>query len=129
VYDVWEGVRRADVYGQVALAVAPHATTVLSLRRPRSRPFVLGSTRHVVQGVMDLEDEEWDGRRRLLSARAVLLDDRPYEVTIALPPGFHPREARCEPEAVIIVDEVERGAARLRVSRPPSAELDWSVRF
>jgi len=128
-YDVWEGVRRDDVHGRLALSPPPHATTVLSLRRPRRTPFVLGSTRHVVQGVMDLEDERWDGRRRVLSARAVLLDDRPYELTIALPPGFRPREARCEPDAEITVDSVEWGAARLRLPRPPGAELEWSVQF
>jgi hypothetical protein len=128
-YDVWEGARRDDVHGPVALSLPPHGATVLSLRRPRRTPFVLGSTRHVVQGVMDLEDERWDARRRVLSARAVLLDDRPYEVTIALPPGFRPKDARCAPDAGITVDVVERGAARLRLPRPPGAELDWSVLF
>ena len=128
-YDVWEGVRRDDVQGRLALSLPPHATTVLSLRRPRRTPFVLGSTRHLVQGVMDLEDERWDGRRRLLSARAVLLDDRPYEVTIALPAGFRPAAARCEPDASITVDLAEQGAARLRIARPPGAELNWSVQF
>ena len=112
-----------------ASGLPPHATTLLSLRRPRRTPFVLGSTRHLVQGVVDLEDEQWDGRRRVLSARAVLLDDRPYELTIALPTGFRPREARCEPSAEVTVDSAERGAARLRVSRPPGAELDWLVQF
>jgi hypothetical protein len=122
-------VRRDDVYGRVTLSLPPHATTVLSLRRPRRTPFVLGSTRHVVQGVLDLEDERWDRRQRVLSAGAVLLDDRPYEVTIALPAGFHPKEARCEPAAEITVDSAERGAARLRLPRPPGAELEWSVQF
>jgi hypothetical protein len=128
-YDVWDGERRDNVLGHVTLTVPPHDATVLSLRRPRRTPFVLGSTRHVVQGVMDLEDERWDARRRVLSARAVRLDDRPYEVTVALPPGFRPTEALCEPEAEITVDLVERGAARLRLPRPPGAAVDWSIRF
>jgi hypothetical protein len=113
----------------VTLTLPPHGTTVLALRRPRRTPFVLGSTRHIVQGVMDLEDEQWNAGRRVLSARAVLLDDRPYEVTIGVPPGFHPVEATCEPDAEITVEVVERGAARLRLPKPPGAEVDWSVRF
>jgi hypothetical protein len=128
-YDVWEGTRRDDVHGRVTLSLPPHGAAVLGLRRPRRTPFVLGSTRHVVQGVMDLEEESWDAGRRVLSARAVLLDDRPYEVTIGVPPGFHPVEASCEPDAEITVDVVERGAARLRLPKPPGAEVDWSVRF
>lgn len=128
-YDVWEGTRRDDVQGHVTLSLPPHGATVLSLRRPRRAPFVLGSTRHVVQGVVDLEDERWDARRRVLSARAVLLDDRPYVVTIALPPGFRPTEATCAPDAEISVNVAERGAARLTLPKPPGAEVDWSVRF
>ena len=128
-YDVWAGIRLGDVTHALALALPVHGAVVLSLRRPRRRPFVLGSTRHVVQGVMDLEDEQWDPARRVLAARAVLLDGRPYEVTIALPPGFHPKDARCEPGAEITVEMAERGAARLRIPKPPGAELDWSVRF
>jgi len=128
-YDVWEGVRVDDIHDGVTLSLAPHAATVLSLRRPRRSPFVLGSSRHVVQGVMDLEDEQWDARRRVLSARAVQLDGRPYEVTIAVPPGFHPKSASCQPEADVTVSAAERGAVRLRLAQPPGADLDWSVQF
>jgi hypothetical protein len=128
-YDVWEGTRRDDVHGRVTLTLPPHASTVLGLRRPRRAPFVLGSTRHVVQGVMDIEDERWDAGHRVLSARAVQLDGRPYEVTIGLPPGFRPVDARCEPDAEITVEIAERGAARLRLPTPPAAEVEWSVRF
>ncbi len=128
-YDVWEGTRVADVRGRMTLSLPSHACTVLSLRRPRRTPFVLGTTRHVVQGVVDLEDERWDAARGILSARAVLLDERPYEVTIAVPPGFHPENAISEPEADVTVDVVDRGAARLRFPKPPAAEVSWSVVF
>jgi len=128
-FDVWEGTRLDDVEGRVSLDLPAHGCTVLSLRRPRRVPYVLGANRHVVQGVMDLEDEQWDGEQRTLSGHAVLLDDRPYQVTFALPPGFHPAGATCDPSAEISVGVVDRRAARLRIEKPPAAELDWSVMF
>jgi len=128
-WDVWEAARQADVDGRVTLSVPPHGVTVLSLRRPRRIPFVLGSSRHVVQGLMDLEDERWDARLGVLSGRAVLLDARPYEIAVALPPGFVPSAASCDPAADITVDVVDRRSARVRLASPPAAAVDWSVVF
>ena len=128
-FDVWEGARLEDVDGRLSLDLPAHGCAVLSLRRPRRVPSVLGANRHVVQGIMDLEDETWDGEQRTLSGHAVLLDDRPYELTIALPPGFHPAGATCDPSAEVTVDAVDRRAARLRIAKPPAAELDWTVMF
>ena len=97
-YDVWADARAADVDGRWSGAVAARSATVLSLRRRTRVPCVIGSTRHIAQGAVDLEGERWDARRRVLGARSVHLDDRPYAVTIALPPGFRARECRCDAE-------------------------------
>ena len=126
-YDVWAGRRLPDVDGAVTLPVEAHATTAVSLRRRRRVPFVLGSTRHVVQGAVDLAEERWDARRRVLRARSVRLDGRPYSVTIALPPGFRPNEGRTDPDADVAVSMAER-AATLDVA-VTGQELAWEIQF
>jgi alpha-galactosidase len=126
-YDVWSERRQADVDGRVTLSVAAHAATVLSLRRRRRVPYVLGSTRHVVQGAVDLAEERWDARRRALRARSVGLDGRRYSVTVALPPGFVPREGRTEPDAEVAVALGDR-AATLSVAAT-GEEVAWEIRF
>ena len=128
-YDVWADARVADVSGRLRAALAPHAAVLLSLRRPRRVPFVLGATRHLVQGVMDLEDERWDGRRRVLSARAVLLDGRPHAVTVAVPPGYAADSARCDPDAAIALEDAGPRAVRLVMPEPAAAEVDWEIAF
>lgn len=130
-YDVWAERRRRDVDGEVVLPLEPRSATVLSLRRRRRAPSIVGSTRHVVQG-LDLRDERWDGHRRTLTARAVQLDDRPYAVTIALPPGFAPRRAASDPDAgatVAVTGAAGQRAARLQLAAPPGAEVSWEVAF
>lgn len=126
-YDVWAGRRLPDVDGAVTLPVEAHATTTVSLRRRRRVPFVLGSTRHVVQGAVDLAEEHWDARRRVLRARSVRLDGRPYSVTIALPPGFQPNEGRTDPDADVAVVMAER-AVTLNVAATGEA-LEWEIQF
>lgn len=130
-YDVWENRRRSDVEERVALELAPHSATVLALRRRRGAPCVIGSTRHVAQG-MELLEERWDARRRALAARSVRLDGRPYAVTIALPPGVRPRQATTAPEAACTIETTGQGAtraARLTIPSPPGADVAWEVEF
>jgi hypothetical protein len=142
-YDVWHDARAGDVDGRWSGLVAPRSATVLGLRRRPRAPCVIGSTRHVVQGVVDLADERWDARRRVLSARAVQLDDRPYAVTIALPAGFRTRACRSEIECRLDDGPTGlqadrrtgeraggRGASvRLVFPAPEGRDLAWEVEF
>jgi hypothetical protein len=128
-YDVWADRRRGDVDGSLALRVEPHASVVLSLRRRRRAPFVLGSSRHVVQGAVDLADERWDERRKVLAGRSVRLDGRPYAVTIAVPAGLRPRRARSTPERQVTIEPRPNGSARLLFPEPPGEEIAWEVEF
>ena len=135
VYDVWNDARLTDADGRWSGLVAPRSATVLSLRRRTRAPCVIGTTRHVVQGAVDLEGEQWDARRKVLSARAVRLDNRPYAVTIALPAGFRAKECRAEEECRL-EDARTRGHAdertrsvRLVFPAPGGRDLSWEVEF
>jgi hypothetical protein len=101
---------------------------VLSLRRPRTGPFVLGTTRHVVQGMVDLAEEQWDARTRTLRGRSVRLDGRPYAVTIAVPPGMHPR--RCAGDADCVIVHAHKNARVVTLSFARTGrEVAWEVGF
>ena len=129
-YDVWAETRRPDVQGVVQLTVAPRSAAVLGLRRPGRGPFVLGTTRHVVQGAVDLERETWDARRRILAGRSVQLDRGPYAVTIAVPPGMHPRACRAGVACQVTHAHGGARAAAIRLEFPePAPEIDWEVEF
>ena len=117
--------------GAITLPQPPRSGVVLSLRRRRRTPAVVGTSRHVVQG-LDLRDERWDDRRRTLAAKAVRLDERPYAVTIALPPGFAPRRAASDPDAEVTVAPTGGPgvrAARLLLAAPTGEEVSWEVEF
>jgi hypothetical protein len=125
VYDVWQGQRLADTTGVVSLDVAPHASTVLGLRRARRFPCVIGSSRHIVQGAIDIAEERWNPRERLLGGRSVMLDGRPYSLTIALPPGF--RAKACEAN---VACRVTSPARAVRLEFPGARDdITWSVSF
>ena len=140
VYDVWRDARAPDVDGRWTGTVPARSATVVSLRRRPRAPCVAGTTRHVVQGVVDVEDERWDARRRVLAVRSVRLDDRPYAVTLALPTGFVARscrgDAECRLEAAGTGAQGQRGtvttgprSVRVVFPAPAGRDIAWEVAF
>lgn len=86
VFDVWErkylGVRQ----GLVVLDLAQHGCALLRLTPAAGRPQVIGSSFHLLQGVMEVAAEEWDGQRLRLSLRPVAKGEG--EVFIHVPPDL-----------------------------------------
>jgi len=84
-YDVWRDAPVANLKGGLALALEPRAARTIAIRPAAARPQVIGTTRHVVQGAVDIADEIWDPTTRTLKAKSTNLDGRAYAVTIAVP--------------------------------------------
>jgi hypothetical protein len=95
-YDVWRDAPLADPAGPLGLTLEPRSAFTVALRAAAPHPQVIGTTRHVVQGAVDLVDETWDAAARALRARSVNLDRRAYAVTIAVPPGLRPGACRAD---------------------------------
>lgn len=87
-YDVWGDAPLPDVTDAITATLEPHQTLVVALRQAALAPQVIGTTRHVVQGAVDITDETWDPAARVLGARSANLDGRAYAVTVAVPRGF-----------------------------------------
>jgi len=125
VYSAWTEQRLADAVGIISLEVPGRSAAVLGLRRPRRFPFVIGSSRHLVQGAIDIAEERWDPRTRRLGGRAGMLDGRAHSLTVALPPGFRARSCRSS----VTCELTPAGrAVRLEFDRTRD-DLDWEIRF
>ncbi len=131
-YDVWAERPLADVQQTLTATIAPHSTLTVGLRSTGSRPqrpHIIGTTRHIVQGSVDIRDENWDAAARTLSAKSVNLDGRPYAVTIAVPRGMRARV--CKSTVACTVKRLESGHAVIEWPPPAgtSADIDWSLTF
>src|SRR5205807_9061848 len=90
-YDVW---RDAPVTDLKDFTLEPRSARTVAIRPAVARPQVIGTTRHVVQGAVDVADETWDPTTRTLKAKSTNLDGRAYAVTIAVPKGYGRERAR-----------------------------------
>jgi hypothetical protein len=128
VYDVWADRPATDVADTIRARLEPHTALVLGLRAAAERPQVIGTTRHVVQGAIDIFAEQWDQTTRTLRVNSRNLDARPYAVTIAVPPGLEP--GGCTAEIPCTVKRLPRGHAVIEwADGTRGKDVDWELRF
>ncbi|HEY6853958.1 MAG TPA: glycoside hydrolase family 36 protein, partial [Gemmatimonadales bacterium] len=126
-YDVWRDAPLAQIRGSISAHVAPRASQLLALRPSTNRPQVIGTTRHLVQGAVDVAGESWDAATRTLSARAMNLDARDYAVTISLPVGLS--VTSCDADSPCEVAQLESGHMVLKWKGNDGRDISWKVRF
>jgi hypothetical protein len=89
---------------------------------------VIGTTRHVVQGAIDIAGETWDPATRTLAATATKLDNRAYAVTIAVPKGMRP--GTCKADVPCSVSRLESGHVVLQwAAGGDGRDIKWELSF
>jgi hypothetical protein len=89
---------------------------------------VIGTTRHVVQGAVDIVEESWDQASRTLRARSTNLDSRPYAVTIAVPRDTRPSACKADPPCT--VRRLPSGHVVLQWRENPAGrDIRWEIGF
>ncbi|HET7296557.1 MAG TPA: hypothetical protein VFI66_05405, partial [Gemmatimonadales bacterium] len=128
VYDVWRDAPVASGKGALALNLDPRSARTLAIRPAAARPQVIGTTRHVVQGALDITNETWNAAARRLNARSTNLDARPYAVTIAVPKGMRP--AACKADVPCAVTRLQTGHAVLQwAGGGDGRDITWELSF
>jgi hypothetical protein len=126
-YDVWAERPLADVQQTLAATIAPHSTLTVALRAAVARPQVIGTTRHVIQGAIDIGEEKWDAPTRTLSVQSINLDGRAYAVTVMVPRGFRP--GICKATVPCTVKQLESGHVVVEWPAGNADDLSWSLSF
>jgi hypothetical protein len=130
-YEVWGDVPLADLRDTLAATLAPRSALVVGIRAAVARPQVVGTTRHVVQGCVDVADETWNGATRTLAATAANLDGRRYAVTIAVPEGLRP--VGCTADVPCTLRRLPSGHVVLAwlagAAGNDGRDIRWKVRF
>ncbi len=126
-YDVWAERPMADVQQTLKATIAPHTTLTIGLRPAGSHPQIVGTTRHIIQGAIDIADERWDPATRTLSAKSLKLDGRSYAVTVSVPRGM--RAGVCKSEVPCTVRRLETGHAVIEWPQGTAQDINWSLTF
>jgi len=127
-YDVWRDAPLTLPKDVLAAALEPHSTLTVAVRAAAAHPQVIGTTRHIVQGAVDIADETWDAGARTLRARSVNLDSRAYAVTVSVPKGIRP--GSCKADVPCTVKSLQSGHAVLEwAAGGDGRDIRWELSF
>jgi hypothetical protein len=127
-YDVWRDTALPDLGDTLSVTLEPRSARTVAVRPVAARPQVIGTTRHVVQGAIDVTEETWDAATRTLGAKSINLDSRAYAVTLAVPKGLRP--ARCQANVPCTVHRLETGQVVLAwPAGGDGRDITWELTF
>jgi hypothetical protein len=127
-YDVWRDAPLPSPKDALTARLDPHSVLAVALRAAAAHPQVIGTTRHLVQGAVDVVDESWDARTRTLRAKSVNLDSREYRVTITVPKGLRP--GTCEADVPCSVHTLDSGHTVLTwPAGGDGRDVHWALAF
>jgi hypothetical protein len=100
------------------------------------RPFLISTSRHVTQGIIEVKREVWDVPARTLSGISAVVADDAYELrVVARAPAAVWSLVRAAVSAadaavgVSITGNVSNGLVRAVIKSPLSREVAWTLRF
>jgi hypothetical protein len=138
-YDYWAQRFVPPFSGHLKIKLSPAGCAILSLRQVRNEPQVLGTSRHVTQGIIDIIDEQWSLSERTLSGISDVVGQDTYELRLAADKGkggvnWRARRAGVAPEddaagVKASVNWQDGPYVRLSITSPVSRQVKWWVIF
>ncbi len=85
VYDFWKQKFMGEITGDIQITVPPGSVTLLTFHAKSGVPQVISTSRHVLQGAIELEQVAWDAGTQTLNGISRGLPDSSHYVTVYLP--------------------------------------------
>jgi hypothetical protein len=131
-FDYWNDRCIGPVSGSFDVVLPPFACASIALVPSDDVPRVLSTSRHVSQGMVDLECESWDPASMTLSATSKVIADDLYQIRIVFPPGRSVNQVALlnGGDATISIEpQTQAHCARITIRSPHTALLTWSASF
>jgi len=135
-FDFWAGKMVPPFKGKLARKLRKHTCQVLAIREVTDRPLVLSTSRHIMQGVVDISAETWDPKARALGATSKVVAGDPYEVRVLTRSTAGPwkpaaaQVSRADRAAgVTTTMKADGEMVRVTINSNTSRQVNWKVVF
>jgi hypothetical protein len=88
LYELWTDTYLGEVSDHAPFTLPPRTSRVYTLRPRREHPWFLATDLHVGMGYHELTQVQWEGEKRLLTARVDRPSDLTGKVVVVIPPGW-----------------------------------------
>lgn len=129
LYDFWNDRLAGEFKGDevISQSLKPFQALVYSLHRKRSHPQFLSTSRHVTQGLMDLENVKWEESMLTYSGTAKAVRGEVHAIVVAA--NGHEFESVQSSAGKAVIEPMEGGLHRLTISDHDGGDIRWSIRY
>jgi len=127
-FDFWGNKLIPSIKNRLDLSLPGESCLALAVRPYADHPQLISTSRNVTQGIVDVTDEKWDARKKLLSGRSKLVGSDPYELRIVGGTAQIGKVEVSDADVKTSVD-IQEQLARVKLTSPLSREVSWSIRF
>jgi hypothetical protein len=135
-FDFWNGELLQPFQGTLELNVPGAACRILAVRPLLPRPFLISTSRHVSQGILEVKKEVWDASAKTLIGTSAVVADDVYELrVVARAPTAGWTLVKAEVSAgdaaagVTITATGVNGLVRAVIKSPVSRDVEWTLGF
>lgn len=138
-FEFWSNRMIPPFSGGLRERVPARSSLVFVVREVVDHPILLGTSRHVTQGAIDVLEEAWNASQRTLSGAGRVVGRDPYELRILAFSGpdqtapSQAAKAEVSPDdraaGVTIALTQHAGLVRARILSPTSRTVRWSLSF
>lgn len=127
LYDFWNDEFLGESQGSQSIVrpLKPHQALTYSLHRKLNHPQFLSTSRHIMQGLLDLAEVKWEQNTLTYSGTAKVVGGEPFVITLAnnghLPTGAKASTGQAD------ITTTGDGLSKLTLTSDQNAEIQWSV--
>jgi len=131
-YDFWKEQFLGEVSQDLCVDVDPGNVTLLSFHEKKDVPQFISTTRHVMQGAVEIEDISFDTESNVLSGVSVAPKGSSHSVIVYIPDSFQwsPKQGKLYDDFEnYTVKKVDKNILRVYLQFDKTTKINWKVGF
>ncbi len=132
-FNFWDNRFVAPFSKEIGATLPPGGCAILSVRPETDHPQIVSTSRHLLQGVVDLKNETWSPAPQTLGGISSVIANDEYELRAVVPVGesWQLKEVVLDnPPAGVTTSFVQSGPTiRIKIISPDSEDIKWNLVF
>lgn len=131
-YDFWKEQFLGEVSKELTVDVDPGSVTLLSFHEKKGVPQFISTTRHVMQGAIEMEETSFDSKSSTLSGVSDGTAGSSYSVIVYIPDNYQwsPKQGKLYDDFKnYTVKKVDNNILRIDLQFDNTTRINWKVGF
>lgn len=131
-FDFWANQLLDPVEQSIRFVTTAQDARIISLCPASTNPRLISTSRHITQGIIDVVEENWNGKKKILEGISRVVENDPYELRIVARNNTAMKiDISTEDQAAGVTANFQQEGPLVRVliQSPVSREVKWKVKF